>query len=377
MKLAVALISFACFNAKRVQFQLPTSSTSTSKSRSLISAASVTSCSSSSSSESTSSSEVKLFKDKSDSDGRFRNLRKDDDLLNLKKKKKKRSKNRSGNKRQSGKEESGKTGGKQTVGFSFNGEWRKEMEKLVKTKNKFNGFSEDFVKLTEGIVTEPVNAGWWLFSFSGGKSVSKTSFKFKTNLPVKISIVDLFCRGDSFAVLNDGKLIAQSSRIPADRECEETMISPQEALIDGRWSSVVFEIYKGEHNIELKTVDSPMETGGVAAIKFEYILPSGMRERRVSRDKVCRGYNGLFVVKVPVTSEAAETICLTLKSEIAKMQLADLAAWKSVKTCVGASGRVWALNKETGDVGTVSLDGKKAKYINDNKSKAVLCRVRS
>ena len=272
-------------------------------------------------------------------------------------------------------EEIGRKGGKQVAGFIFNREWQKDMEKVSKNENHFNGFIDD--KMTEGIVTEPVNAGWWLFSFQTGKSVSKTVFKFKVNSPVKVTLVDLFCRGDSFAVWDDGKLIAQSSRIRADMECEELVISPQEALIDGRWSSVIFELNSGEHFIELKTVDSPMATGGVAAIKFEYILLAGMKERRISRDKVCRGYNGLFVVKTDIGADNAETVCLTMKSDLAKVDVGDSAVWKSVKTCLGVNGRAWAAEKETCDLSTVALEGKKIKIINDNRSKSVICRVRS
>ena len=248
------------------------------------------------------------------------------------------------------------------------------MKKLTEERNNFNGFSGEFEKMTEGIVSEPVNFGWWLFTFSAGRTVSKTTFKFKTNLPIKVILVDLFCRGDSFAVLDESKLIAQSSRVRANRECDETMISPQEALADGRWSSVVFELDSGEHSIELRTVDGVGEEGGVAAIKFEYILPT----RRISREKVCRGYDGLFVVKASVGEEEAEKACLMMKSELDKVDLVDPAVWKSLKTCMGEEGRVWAFTKDKRDVITIGLEGGKAKYFNETKQrKSVLCRARS
>jgi hypothetical protein len=381
MKLTSALIlaGLTCLGVEvegKIRFLLP-SSYSDDYSKSLNGRES---SSGSSSSTSTSSSEVELLRDDSDADGRFKNLRKDDDLLALKKEKKKkrrrrRSRVRGGSSDTRPDEESGKRGGKQESGFIYNREWQKDMEKVSQNEKHFNGYIDE--KMTEGTVTEPVNAGWWLLSFQTGKSVSKTVFKFKANLPVKVTLVDLFCRGDSFAVWDDGKLIAQSSRIRADRECEELVISPQVALIDGRWSSVVFELDIGEHFIEIKTVDSPMETGGVAAIKFESILPAGMKERRISRDKVCRGYNGLFVVKADINSEEAETVCLTMKSDLAKFEVGDLAAWKSMNTCLGVDGMAWVIEKETGDLGTVALNGRKIKILNDNRSKPVICRVRS
>lgn len=373
-KAALILAALSCLGVEgKVRFLLPSShSDNLSKSQT------ESDDWSSSSTDSSSSSSIELLRDESDADGRFENLRKDDDLLSLKKKKKRRrSKIRGGSGSSSSvkRPDDERKGGKQESGFIFNREWQKDMEKVSEHEKRFNGFIDE--KMTEGIVTEPVNAGWWLFSFQTGKSVSKTVFKFKVNLPVKVTLVDLFCRGDSFAIWDDGKLIAQSSRIRADKECEELVISPQEALLDGRWSSVVFELDSGEHFIEIKTVDSPMEKGGVAAIKFEYILPDGMKERRISRDKVCRGYNGLFVVRAEINAEDAETVCLTMKSDLARVDKNDLAVWKSVKTCLGSEGRAWVVDKSTGDLGTVALEGKKSKLVNDNRDKSVICRVRS
>lgn len=361
------LFTLACFIAKSeevVTFALEPMISSNSET-----VVSVSSSSSSSSSSDSDSSE--LLRIDSEPNGRFSHLKKDDDLISIKKKKKKKKRKVTLN--------SGKplirphktlSEGKLSVGYVYNLEWHKDM-----SYKAGNGFTEELEKMTGGIVTEPVNVGWWLFTFGSGKSsVSKTIFKFRSSLPVKVSLVDLFCRGDSFAVLNNGKLISQSSRILADPECLERMISPNEALTDGRWSNVIFELDAGDHLIEIKTVDSPVQDGGIAAIKFDHILPSGTRTRRVSRNKVCRGYNGLVVVTESVASYDAEMVCLNLKMNLAKVY-SEESVRKTIKSCLSKSGKVWAVDKKSlGEVGAIGVDGK---FMSGKKfdSLPILCRV--
>ena len=338
----------------------------------------------SSSSESSSDSSVEYIKNE---DGRFSHLRKDDDLLAIKKRKKKK-------KKKSIKTgiidsiSSDRKGGKQAVGFV----WQKQfIEELKLDGVSENGFSEDLNKLTAGIVTQPINAGWWLFTFGNGKnSVSKTSFKFKSRLPVRISLVDVFCRGDSFGVLDSGRLVAQTSRVPADKECDKSdrMISPQEALKDGRWSSVVFDLEAGDHEITLKTVDSPMENGGVAAIKFDHVLPA-RRPRKLSRNKVCRGYNGLIVITEPMPAEEAELACLNMKTDLARVGYSkdEIIVKRSIKTCStnnNGQGKVWAVDVIDEELKVFGRDGKVCNENSKNRNEKeklekypVLCMVRS
>ena len=370
MKAAIFICLGFVFGGDAVKFKLPLSRSS----RSDCSYSSDVSTSETSSTDSN----VEYIKDEN---GRFRHLKKDDDLLNLKEKKKNKK-----NKTKLKEVESDTTefirdrkGGKQKVGFI----WQKQFMEKIKGENE-NGFSEELEKMTAGIVREPINAGWWLFTFGSGKnSVSKTSFKFKTSLPIRVSLIDLFCRGDSFAVLDSGKLIAQSSRIPADRECEgdDKMVSPQEALKDGRWSSVVFELEAGDHEITLKTVDSPTENGGMAAIKFDHILPS-RAPRKISRNKVCRGYNGLIVITERMSLDEAELACLNMKTDIARIgsnPKDDIIIRRSIKTCTKGESRVWAMDGVDDGLKVFGRDGKAIEPEDEKKEEKypVLCRVRT
>lgn len=340
---------------KTVKFLLPTEKNSLSTS------------SSESTSSQSDSSEIEYANIKSeDKDGsKFENLRKDDDLISMRRK-------RGGSRNKKNRIALSSTkGGKQTVGFIYNRTWHRDAaSKFEKSAN--NGAKWE---LNEGIVKEPVNAGWWLFSFDGGnRAVSKTQFQFKTSLPVRVTLVDLFCRGDSFTVWNSGKLIAQSSRIRGDEECGEVMFGPQEALADGRWSSVVFDLEQGEHSIEMRTVDNVIDAGGVAAIKFEHILPTGSRGARVSRNKVCRGYNGLIVVDTLVPSTEAKSVCFGFGTELARVAL-DEESWRSIKTCLGGDGKVWAIDRVDNEI--KSFGYKNAGNDEGIEMKAVLCRVDS
>ena len=264
-------------------------------------------------------------------------------------------------------------GGKQSIGFIYNQEWQKKM--IITTWEKDNGYRKEMEKLTNGIIWEPLNVGWWLFSFDGGKScVSGTIFKFQSSLPVKVSVVDLFCRGDSFAVMDGDKLIAQTSRIRADPDCEERIVSPWEAMNDGRWSSVIFELEAGEHFIQLKSVDNPMKEGGIGAIKFDHILPL---RRRVSRNSVCRGYNGFVVLTQLGPSTSSESLCLQLKMDTAKIEAgADeaMAIKQTIKSCVGKNGKVWAVRDGFVKGFGVSVDEKIVEV--EDESIPTLCRVR-
>ena len=378
LSLGVGFVFIIAVGVEAVKFILPPDH----RSRSDRTSFSGSTSSDSSSSGSSSDSSVEYIKNE---DGRFSHLRKDDDLLAIKKRKNKKRK-KSIKTGVIDSKSSDRKGGKQAVGFV----WQKQF--IEEFRLAENGFNEELNKLTAGIVTQPINAGWWLFTFgtfgNGKNSISKTSFKFKSRLPVRITLVDLFCRGDSFGVLDSGRLVAQSSRVPADKECDksERMISPQEALKDGRWSSVVFDLEAGDHEITLKTVDSPMENGGVAAIKFDHILPA-RRPRKLSRNKVCRGYNGLIVITEPMPAEEAELACLNMKTDLARVGYSkdEIIVKRSIKTCStnnNGQGKVWAVDVIDEELKVFGRDGKVCRHEKEKKQEKqekypVLCMVRS
>lgn len=368
MRYSILIVLGFIIGCEAVTFLLPPDHRSRSdRSESSSSSSSSSDLSSSSSSDSS----AEFVKNE---EGKFSHLRKDDDLLVLKRRKRK-------GKKKPKKPIPSKViyslGGKQEIGFI----WQKEAIETAKG----NGWSAEMEKLTEGIVSDPLNKGWWLFTFGQGKNlISKTSFKFKTSLPVLVSTVDLLCRGDSFAILNSGKLIAQSSRIRgvSREECEDDnrMISPEDALKDGRWSNVIFELEAGDHEITIKTVDSPMENGGIAAIKFDHILQDPNAQRKLSRSKVCRGYNGFIVITEAMTGEEAQISCLNLKTDFAKIhgKTKDemIIVRRSIKACTTGNTKVWAIDGTEDEIKIFNRDGKGIKGRSEDKY-PVLCKVRS
>lgn len=388
LELMLLLVTILVFKIKtikgKVTFNLPSLSSSASRSSSDSDDMSSTDDYYCDSDSQSSSSSAELLIDQKHSDGRFSHLKKDDDLLALRKKKKnkKNKTKRKRNKKEKNIDGMGKLrnekwnkiiGGKQSVGFIWENEAFEELKQL-----DINGYSDEISKLTSGIVKDPLNMGWWLFTFTKSGTLSATKFKFQTKLPVKVSLIDLFCRGDSFGVLDGGKLIAQSSRIRADSECAEMVVSPDEAVKDGRWSSVVFELDAGEHFLELKTIDGPINEGkGVAAIKFDQILPLEHRGRQVSRKNVCSGYNGLVVVTEPVPMSQSDIVCLQLKMRLAQMQEDNnlVVIKRSLKTCLAADGaKAWILEKESNAVRAVGVDGIVADG-NKQEKLPVICQV--
>lgn len=369
---------------RKVQFELP-SSDSTART-------SFSSQISSDSSTSSSDDSVEYADPKSES---FRRLRLDDDKITArigKQKKEKRKKKKTKTKKKKHLQRQNKTENEKTKRFShgsrineddengpiFTEAWLRRVEH---DENIGLNGSKSLNSLQElNSIKDPLNVGWLLFAFRAGSSKTfSTNFEFKTDQPVRVSLVDLFCRGDSFSIWDKGQLVAQSSRALADADCEERMISPFEAMQDGRWSSVVFELRSGDHNLVIKTVDSPFqgEGGGVAAIRFDKLV----QPRRVSRNKVCRGFNGLIVVKVSVDAEEAESICSGLHTNLAQIKnLSDSAVLKSVKECSGSKGSVWALDGQGQIANLVLIDALESKFTYDEGSHhekhEVICQVR-
>lgn len=368
---ALLLLFFSGLNeGKRVTFQEDL------ESKSSISSTSSSSSSFSSSSSSDDSS-IKHLRDNFLSDGKFGNAVVDDDLLPLRNTNHHRDSRRSKDKKKLRKKSPIKRPCG-TVGLLYSSGWEEEMEskRVMISMAEKNGFSVEGEKRSGGIVTDPIDAGWWLISFEGGH-YSGTSFRFSASESFQVTLVDLFCRGDSFGVLTgEGKLVAQSSRIQPDRECSERIVCPDEALKDGRWSSVRFDLPEGSHELKVKTIDNPMN-GGMAAIKFESFKT---RRRRVSRNSVCRGYNGLVVVTESFPRDQAESVCASLKMDLASVpvEAESTATDKTVNVCLKGEERktVWAAGR-SGEI--VSFSAEKKGKSSEKTSLAlhpILCVVR-
>lgn len=315
-------------------------------------------------------------------------------------------------------------GGPQKVGFTFSRSWKGEVEKRISkakkkrgssekewTSSAANGFVSKFAAETRGIVKDPVDAGWWLVSFEAGRSDALNTFTFKSKRQVIVSVVDLFCRGDSFAILDEGKLVAQTSRVRADSKCKDVVTSPQVAIEDGRWSSVVFDLEPGKHSISLRVIDNP-NGGGMAAIRFESAQAANASDDSSSEDndissdsssqesdsnstssssdrktrthfsgsQVCKGYNGFVVIMKPLSMSKAGKACEKINSKVANLNGKSKnfeAALKSAYTCLGSNKEVWVDAKDNDGVADLVLKvgkgGKSGKLIQPDHEHPVLC----
>ena len=114
------------------------------------------------------------------------------------------------------------------------------------------------------------DAQWHRFVF--GKAGSTVTLKFVANLraPALLDITDLFCPGDAFRVLDNGKNLGRTPLKRADG-CKVKTSNPDVAFESDTWSHRSFELGKGKHVIEIKVIRSPY-CGGAGAIRLNPIL---------------------------------------------------------------------------------------------------------
>jgi hypothetical protein len=120
----------------------------------------------------------------------------------------------------------------------------------------------------------PVGGGWQSFTWSGCGNVLTTNgpFTFTNSSPVVLTVVDAFCRGDQFRVLDNGLLVGVTSLVTPDLTCANQIGDPDAALADPTYSRGTFKIQPGSHSINFQLVQNPFCTGS-AFFRLDFCTP--------------------------------------------------------------------------------------------------------
>jgi hypothetical protein len=111
---------------------------------------------------------------------------------------------------------------------------------------------------------------WTPFEFNGKGSFNLDgAFTFHSSSPVRLRVVDAFCRGDRFRIYDHGVPVFVTTRVPADtnRSCAASEVfNPHVAWSDPTYSRGSLLLGAGFHKIRIQAIRSPFG-GGVAFLK--------------------------------------------------------------------------------------------------------------
>jgi hypothetical protein len=111
---------------------------------------------------------------------------------------------------------------------------------------------------------------WTVFSFGQkGSFNSDGAFTFHSRSPVRLRVVDAFCRGDRFRVFDNGVRVFVTTLVPADTDdsCAATGIgNPHDTWNDPSYSRGSLLLGAGSHSVRIQAIRSPFG-GGNALLK--------------------------------------------------------------------------------------------------------------
>jgi len=106
---------------------------------------------------------------------------------------------------------------------------------------------------------------WTPFQFGPKGSFNEEgAFRFRSGAPVRLRVVDAFCRGDRFRVFDHGVRVFVTTRVPADTEqsCGESAVgNPHVAWNDPSYSRGSLLLGPGSHSIRIQAIRSPFGSG--------------------------------------------------------------------------------------------------------------------
>jgi hypothetical protein len=107
---------------------------------------------------------------------------------------------------------------------------------------------------------------WTSFEFGPKGSFNfEGAFTFNSSSPVRLKVVDAFCRGDRFRVFDHGVKVFVTTLVPADTEesCAEGGVgNPHDAWNDPTYSRGSLLLGPGAHSIRIQAIRSPFGGGG-------------------------------------------------------------------------------------------------------------------
>jgi hypothetical protein len=120
---------------------------------------------------------------------------------------------------------------------------------------------------TAAVHARPLPFGTWVRFDVGaqGSFDSQGVFRFRTDTRVRLRVVDGFCRGDRYRVLDHGRPLFETSDVAVDPTCLEQPFATTgpEAWADHTYSRGRRKLGPGEHRIHIRSIRSPF--GGSSA----------------------------------------------------------------------------------------------------------------
>jgi hypothetical protein len=108
--------------------------------------------------------------------------------------------------------------------------------------------------------------GWKYFDFDGAGHYANTFYQVNVEWSFNLEVVDLYCKGDSFAIYNGTAKLGESPNVLAN--CVDKTPSPFVARTSREWSRLVVEnLSSGSYYFKIRMVESPFGAG-TAAIRI-------------------------------------------------------------------------------------------------------------
>lgn len=124
-----------------------------------------------------------------------------------------------------------------------------------------NGFNTNAASasIEGGLLLEP-SAGWATFTWYGeGPALDREGpFYVEAGFPVTLRVTDDFCTGDRFRIFDNGVELAET---PLSVKSLGSEVGPDEAFRDERWTSGIYSLGAGRHEIRIQAADSPWRMG--------------------------------------------------------------------------------------------------------------------
>ena len=115
--------------------------------------------------------------------------------------------------------------------------------------------------LGHGQTAPTVKSGWTQFGWDEGAEAGP--FEFSSLETRYMIVVDIVCRGDRFAIYDNGALLGETSDVLIDPECDDgpVRLGPIESFNDPTYSSGVFLLEPGDHSITITVIVNPFGDG--------------------------------------------------------------------------------------------------------------------
>lgn len=115
------------------------------------------------------------------------------------------------------------------------------------------------------VQTLQVGGNWTRFQFAGDHSNAEPGFflYLQDGDEAILQVTDYYCTGERFAVIDNGKELGSTSKSVYD-QCQTTTADINVAFASPKWSSGQYNLKSGGHQITIKVLDNPNQSGAGA-----------------------------------------------------------------------------------------------------------------